>query len=364
MSDTTRLLNSAPTCLLSLLFASASALSLTACSEHLPESPTEPIAARSEPLAPTRALTGEVETILRLQPVTDMPEGIAFDQRGHLFVSNRRLSGATRVNEILEIAPDNTVSVIASFDGSPDQVDGGVLGLATDPRGNLYAALASSNAATHGVWRLRRSGGAERLAGSNQMKTPNALAFDAAGNLYVSDSEDGAIWRFPRAGPGELWIRHPLLAPDPNFGVGANGLAFVPPRSLYVANTDQGLIARIPIGRDGSPGEPSVAAAGFELLTVDGLAADAHGDLHAVIAGAGIFGTAPVVRVDPATGEITATTSDATAFDFPTSLAFGKGPRDHTSVYVVNAGLFPEGRPEAAPGVVRVEVRVPGIASR
>jgi sugar lactone lactonase YvrE len=196
------------------------------------------------------------------------------------------------------------------------------------------------------------------------MKTPNALAFDAGGNLYVSDSEDGTVWRFPPTGLGTLWIRHTLLAPDPSFGVGANGIAFVPPRSLYVANTDQGLIARIPIQDNGQPGEPEVVAASFELLTVDGLAADVHGDLHAVIAGAALFGTAPLVQVDPESGEVTPSTSDADSFDFPTSLAFGGGPRDHRSVYVVNAGLFPEDRPDAAPGIVRVGVNVPGLPAR
>ena len=49
-----------------------------------------------------------------------------------------------------------------------------------------------------------------------------------------------------------------------------------------------------------------------------------------------------------------------TRFDFPTSLAFGTGRRDRKSVYVVNGGLFPEDRPEAAPGIVRVGVGVPG----
>ncbi|MEP6689119.1 MAG: hypothetical protein ABJC36_12295, partial [Gemmatimonadales bacterium] len=76
--------------------------------------------------------------------------------------------------------------------------------------------------------------------------------------------------------------------------------------------------------------------------------------------GSTIFGTAPVVRIDPRTGTITPSTHETGAFDFPTSLAFGAGPGDHKSIYVVNGGLFPEGRAEAAPGVVRVGLGVPG----
>jgi sugar lactone lactonase YvrE len=190
------------------------------------------------------------------------------------------------------------------------------------------------------------------------MLVPNALTFDARGNLYATDSEDGTVWRFPRGGAGALWVRDDLLTGNP--AIGANGIAFVPPRSLYVANTDFGWIVRIPIEKNGDAGLPKVVAIGIELFIIDGLAADVHGDLHAAIAGNSIVGTAPLVHVNPRTGAVTASTAAWDKFDFPTSLAFGKGPRDQKSVYVVNSGLFPEDRPEAAPSVVRVGVGVPG----
>jgi len=192
------------------------------------------------------------------------------------------------------------------------------------------------------------------------MIQPNAIAFDDRGNAYVTDSADGTIWRFPGTGRGKLWIRHTLLAPDPHFGIGANGITFVPPRDLFVANTDLGLIARVRIKQDGNPGKTEIVAAGIELLTVDGLVADARGHLHAVIAAAPAFGSASLVHVNPETGKIKSSTIHEGRFDFPTSLVFGRGPRDHKSVYVVNSGLYPEGRPEAAPGVIRVGVGIPG----
>jgi sugar lactone lactonase YvrE len=305
---------------------------------------------------------GKVKSVLALRPLIDMPEGIAIDHRGHIFVGNRRLENDTRVSEILEIALDGTVTVFATLDPAvADDLGAGVLGLAIDSRGDLYAALASSNPRTHGVWRIRRGGEIERLSGSKRMVLPDAIAFDAHGNCYVTDARDGTIWRFPRKGQGKLWIRHALLAPDPNYGFGANGIAFVPPRDVYVANTDLGLIARVRIKQDGSPGRPEVVAAGIELLTVDGLVADARGHLHAVIVAAPAFGTSSLVHVNPETGKIKSSTIRADAFDFPTSLTFGRGPLDHKSVYIVNAGLYPEGRPEAAPGVIRVAVGVPGL---
>lgn len=304
---------------------------------------------------------GQVKSVLALRPLIDLPEGIAIDHRGHIFVSNRRLENDTRVSEILEIALDRTVTVFATLDPAVvDEIGAGVLGLAFDSKGDLYAALASFNPRTHGVWRIRRRGEAERLPGSRNMIQPNAITFDTRGNTYVTDSADGTIWRFPGTGRGKLWIRHALLAPDPNFGIGANGITFVPPRDLFVANTDLGLIAKIKIKQDGNPGRPGVVASGIELLTVDGLVADARGHLHTVIAAAPAFGTASLVDVNPETGKIKSSTTHESRFDFPTSLVFGRGPRDHNSVYVVNSGLYPEGRPEAAPGVIRVGVGVPG----
>ena len=315
-----------------------------------------PVANAATPGAHSLA-PGQVVQVLSLRPLIDMAEGIAIDNRGHIFISNRRLENDTRVCEILEMELDGTVTVFATLDPAVvDSFAAGVTGLAFDTRGDLYAALASFNPRTHGVWRIRPDGAPERLAGSKRMLFPNALAFDPRGNLYVTDSVDGAVWRFPREGRGRLWVRDPLLAPDP--GIGANGIAFVPPNNLYVANTDRALIARIRIRPDGSAREPELVAAGIELLTIDGLAADPRGTLHAVIAASVAFGTAPLVQVNPETGKITASTADAATFDLPTSLAFGRGPLDHKSAYVINSGIFPEGRPDTAPGVIQVGVGI------
>ena len=316
--------------------------------------------ANAQASGPHSLAPDQVRQILTLRPLIDVVEGIAIDHRGHIFISARRLENDARVCEILERAPDGTVSVFATLDSAV--ADGffaaGITGLVFDAHGDLYAALSSFNPATHGVWRVRRNGEAKRLAGSKRMLFANALAVDTHGNVYATDSIDGAIWRFPRERRGQLWIRDPLLSPDGL--IGANGIAFVPPNNLYVANTDRALIARIRIRPDGSPSEPEIAAAGFELLGIDGLAADAGGTLYAVIVVSAALGTSPLVRVDPRTGRITPSTATAAAFDLPTSLAFGRGTLDHKSVFVVNSGFFPEERPEAAPGVVQVGVGVKG----
>jgi len=326
--------------------STAPAALTVALSICLPSFAGSPPASKSHALAP-----GQTRQILTLRPLIDVVEGIAIDQHGHVFVSNSRLENDRRVCEILERAPDGTTSVFATL--SRDSCDG-LAGLAVDAQGNLYAAGGFSPKPYAAIWRIRPDGEAELLPGSKRMLFANALAFDSQGNLYATDSIDGAIWRFPPDGRGRLWIRDPLLAPDP--AIGANGIAFVPPNNLYVANLDRALIARIQIRADGRPSVPEIAAVGFELLGIDGLAADAQGTLYAAIVVAKILGTAPLVMVDPKTGKITPSTAPASAFDLPTSPYVGRGPLDHTSVFVVNSGFFADERVEAAPGVVQVGV--------
>jgi len=241
-----------------------------------------------------------------------------------------------------------------------------VLGLATDPSGEVYAAVVSFDPGIHGVWRIAKDGlTMARLQGSEGMSFPNALAFDPRGNLYVTDSVAGAVWRFSGDLPGVPWVQDSLLAPGnpivPGLPpIGANGIAFVPPDSLFVANTEGGAIVRVRIAPDGGPTAPELLVRHFALASVDGLAADAHGALHGVIPGFALFGTNPLVRVDPDSGAIHQTVTDPTAFHFPLSLAFGAGAWDHKSVFVTNGGpLFPI--PGPGPGVVRAHIGIPGV---
>jgi sugar lactone lactonase YvrE len=304
---------------------------------------------------------GDARTILALAP-GNHPEGIAAGKRGVLYLGNRRDDGAGFVSEILAIARDGSVStlaVLARLDRD-NPGDDGVLGLATDRRGDVYAAVVAPGAAAHGVWQIARDGSRRtRLPGSERITFPNALAFDRRGNLYVTDSFGGAIWRFAsRRGratyrAGEPWVRHELLAPalDDPFGFplpGANGIAFAPPNRLYVANTEKGLIARVPIDlADGSAGEPAVVAAGPDLATVDGLAADAHGRVHAAIPGHAILGTAPLVRVDPVTGVVSGIDpGEWDEFDVPLSLTIDT--RRQARACWRPTATFPASRPRRA----------------
>jgi sugar lactone lactonase YvrE len=197
------------------------------------------------------------------------------------------------------------------------------------------------------------------------------------------------VWRFDPDDvnqAGEIWVQHELLTPLPTdpLGtplIGANGIAFFPDR-LYVANPERGLIAAIPINPDGTAGNATMVVGGSplgQLFTVDGIATDAQGNIHAVIPtyeAAALRvppvlqppgGYAPIVQVNPTTGAIMATTLDEMVdpkFDVPLSLAFGTLGDDRSTVFITN-GSLPAAQGVAGPGprILQVGIGVPGFVT-
>ena len=101
----------------------------------------------------------------------------------------------------------------------------------------------------------------------------NALTFDKAGNVYISDSFQGVVWRTgPNGGTPVAWVNSPLLRTTGVPGFGANGLAFNKAGdALFVANTGDDSIVRIPVA-GGTPGTPSEFV--YSINGADGLIID------------------------------------------------------------------------------------------
>ncbi len=166
----------------------------------------------------------------------------------------------------------------------------------------------------------------------------NALTFDKQGNVYVSDSFQGIIWKTGmNGGPGTIWVQDPLLTTSGVPPFGANGIQFNPAGNLmYVANTGNDTIVQIPVDADGNPGKPSVFV--NSINGADGIIVDDRGNIWAAA-----NQEDEIVVVDP-TGKVIAKLGDfyvvrdgtPRGFLFPASLAFS---RDGRWLYVTDLSL-------------------------
>jgi sugar lactone lactonase YvrE len=230
-------------------------------------------------------------------------------------------------------------------------------GLAVDAPGNVYATFAF-NPDTQGVYRIDKSGDAERLPGTENILWANAIAFDDRGTLYITDSWIGAIWRVAQHGSAEVWLQHELLEGlNEIFGfppVGANGIAYYH-GSLYVANTEKGLLVRIPIMKGGTPGEPEVVVEGSELYGLDGITLDVHGNIY----GALVLQN-KLVKIDPHDVEITVLLTADDGLDMPASLAFGTGKGNRQTLFFTNFSLLGS-HTGFGPAVLKIGIGIPGL---
>ncbi len=89
---------------------------------------------------------------------------------------------------------------------------------------------------------------------------PNGMTFDKKGNIYLTDSFQGTVWKTgPTGGAPAPWVKTDLLV---SHGVGtplgANGLAFDHTETaLFVGNTGDNTIIRVPMV-NGEAGQPEV----------------------------------------------------------------------------------------------------------
>ena len=289
----------------------------------------------------------------------ELPEGIAVDRAGALYVS------LAPTGEIRRQASDGTWSTLHRF--TPDSHGGlAVLGLAADRSGNLFVAVPSDAPSEHGVWRISASGAATRIPGTEAIAFPNGIALDGRGSTYVTDSVGGTIWRIGSDGHVTPWMSDPLLAGTgllngPGAPIGANGIAYER-GALVVANTEQRIILDIPIGDGGVPGVPQIRHAYAEPLDLlDGVVVDVVGNAYAVVHGR------RVDRISPHGSVTTVATYEDHDLVVPASLAFGTRGTAKRVLYVTYLSLpplvrlaFPEGGVGPMPGIVAIEVSLPG----
>jgi len=278
--------------------------------------------------------------------------------------------GVASTIEGLAVGPDgNVYSPTFGFNSQGALQGNGVL-FVFDPDGKLLRTVTIQNSSPHllglafnpvtGALIVCDFGGGRLLqvdpvsgASSVFMNAPNAassglnaVTFDAAGNVYASDSFQGVIWKTGPHGTGpagtpEAWASSALLGPGsgltPPFG--ANGIEFNHAGNImYVANTAFHQIIRIPVNPDGSAGTPALFTTGINAP--DGIAIDRDDNLW-VAANQGD----EMIVVDP-TGKVIAKLGDfhgisengtVSGLLFPASPAFS---RDGRHLLVTNLALY------------------------
>lgn len=202
---------------------------------------------------------------------------------------------------------------------------GFVLGLALDADGNCYACDVER------VVKIRPDGEVSTFSDGNsdqKMRVPNYPVFDAAGNLYVSDSGDwgegnGFIWKIAPGGEAAIWDRQAC-----GF---TNGMCLGPDgKSLYVVESTPPLISRVLISADGSAGQREVVVE-LPRNVPDGVAFDVEGKLYISLYNPNI-----IYRYDLESKELTTLYDDWEQLMLiaPTNIAFGGA--DMKTLFIAN----------------------------
>ena len=223
---------------------------------------------------------GRVEVFAVLPEGASGPEGIETGRDGTVYVTTfgfTSAGAATGEGQLYVFDPAGRLLRSVSIANSTPHL----LGLAFHPNG----ALLVLDFGGQQVLRVDPRTGASEVfmtVPAGPMAGLNDLTFDKAGNVYVSDSFRGAIWKTgPSGGEAVEWVQDPLLLPNPPNGVppfGANGLRFdAGEKHLFVANTAYDTVLQVPVLPDGSAGAPSVFT--NSVNGADGLLIDSAGNL-------------------------------------------------------------------------------------
>ena len=190
---------------------------------------------------------GVVSTFVSSSSGLEGPCGLAFDAAGNLYVANYDS------NTISKVTPAGVVSTFVSSSSELDDPTG----LAFDAAGNLYVANygpgepdfgsgepdCGSGEASYGTISEVTPAGVVSTFVSSGLNDPSALAFDAAGNLYVANNgtppleADGTISEVTPAGVVSTFVGSGLNYPA--------ALAFDAAGNLYVANFSDNTISEV-----------------------------------------------------------------------------------------------------------------------
>jgi sugar lactone lactonase YvrE len=164
---------------------------------------------------------------------------------------------------------------------------------------------------------------------------PDDIAFDAHGNLYLTDLSLSGIWKFTPQGKFTLWSTDPLLewseSPYNGFPEGANDLVITRDGKALIAVTDGNPgIVKVPILADGKAGKATLLAR--DLTMLDGVELDELGNIYV----SEPYRNEISVFSPDGTQRIVVASADTAPIDGPTSLIYHNG-----TLCTSNSGMTP-----------------------
>ena len=200
---------------------------------------------------------GQVSTFATLPPGAAHPEGITVDGKGNVYVATFAVAGTSSgTGQMFVFDPRGRLLRTVNVEGSSTLL----LDLAFHPTTKDLLVIDFGHQQVLNVNPVNGKSKVFTTIPGGAAAGPNVLTFDAAGNVYVSDSFQGAIWRTgPTGGAATAWVQTPLLTTTGVPPFGANGLAFNGSGdTLFVCNTGNDSVVKVPVTSGGAAGTPSV----------------------------------------------------------------------------------------------------------
>jgi DNA-binding beta-propeller fold protein YncE len=291
----------------------------------------------------------DIQVFARIGP-PGQPEPVAIGPDGRVYVGTNQLGhgDADAPSRIFAFSPGGELLREYELTGQPLSENHGIQGLVFDRDGLLYALDRSADPrvvvldpATGEQWRyasFRDVPPCDGAPGGDCSQTvldgpagPDYAVFSSSGDLYVTDIDQGLIWRVPPGGgEAEIWLSDPRLESL----YGPNGIQFMADaKTLLFANTasnpaagnpSTGRLYTVPVQSDGSPGALTQVWESRPLDAPDGIAIARSGNVYVALAGAN-----QIVLLSPEFVELARAPADALAneaeevpLDGPGSLAF------------------------------------------
>jgi sugar lactone lactonase YvrE len=200
---------------------------------------------------------GQVTTFATLPPGASHPEGITVDAKGNVYVATFAVAGTSSgTGQMFVFNANGKLLRQVNIEGSSTLL----LDLAFHPTTKDLLVIDFGSQRVLTVNPVNGKASVFTTIPGGAAAGPNVLTFDAAGNVYISDSFQGAVWRTgPQGGAATAWSQSPLLTTTGVPPFGANGLAFNNAGdALFVCNTGNDSVVRIPVVSGGNAGTPEV----------------------------------------------------------------------------------------------------------